>query len=314
MKSVLVKTLVSIAVIIFGFAAIFGLSNFLERNRPPLPADFENSDLAVRGADLKGYAFGFEGLLADWYWMRSLQYIGDKMLKSPDQKISLDDLRGLNARLLYPYLDNATTLDPRFTVAYEYGANVLPAIDAEKAVRLTEKGIENNPHNWRLYHYLGYIQWKLENYETAAETYRRGAAIEDAPVWMKMMSARMKFEGGSRATARSIYAQMFEQAQDENTKESALFRLMELDSLDERDAIRAALRNFQEKTNRCANNWQEILPLLRVVKLPGGQDFRFDKSNNLVDPSGAPYLLDKQSCDVKLDAAKTKIPAETKTN
>jgi hypothetical protein len=95
-------------------------------------------------------------------------------------------------------------------------------------------------------------------------------------------------------------------------RENAELRLAELDSLDERDAIRAALQNYREKTNRCANTLQEILPLLRPVKLPGGQDFRLDKSSNLVDPSGAPYLLDKQTCDVNLDTTKTKIPFEAK--
>ena len=305
------QTFFALAVIVFGSAAIYGLSNYLEKVSPPLPAGFEDSDLSLQGAKLKGYAFGFEGLIADWFWMRSLQYVGDKMLKNRDAKINLDDLSGLNARLLYPYLDNATTLDPRLTVAYEFGANVLPAIDAEKAVRLTEKGIADNPGNWRLYHYLGYIYCKRENYLKAAESYERGSAVEGAPSWMKLMSAQMKSEGGSRETARAIYGQMFEQAQDENPRESALIRLMELDSLDERDAIRAALLNFKEKTNRCPDDLREILPLLRAVKLPGGKDFRLDKSNNLADPSGAPYLLDKQTCDVKLDATKTKLPFET---
>ena len=298
------------AVIILGFAGVFFLSGFLERARPALPENYADEDLALQGARLKGYALGFEGLIADWYWMKSLQYVGDKILNSKEP-ISLDNLNALNPRLLYPYLDNATTLDPHFIEAFSYGAIVLPAIDEEKAIKIAEKGIENNPNEWRLYHHLGYIYWRLKNYEKAAEVYARGAEIQNSPPFMRIMAAQMKKEGGSRETARAIYRQMFEQTNDSQVKETASLRLLELDSLDEREAIQNALNDFQAKNNRCPNHWREILPLLKTVKLPNGNDFRLDKSNNLLDPTNAAYLLKNQNgkCEIGLDLAQTKIPA-----
>jgi len=301
------KTLIAVAVIAVGFAAVFVLSNFLERAKPALPEDYVDRDLALQGAKLKGFSLGLEGLLADWYWMQSLQYIGDKVVASKEH-INLENLNSLNPRLLYPYLDNATDLDPHFMAVYSYGAVVLPAIDAGQAIKIAEKGIKNNPYEWRLYQQLGYIYWRLGNYEKAAEIYTEGSRIAGAPAFMKLMSAKMKSEGGSREIAREVYLQMFEESDDRQAKEVAALRLLELDALDERDAIRAALQNFKEKTGRCAAGLPEILPLLRNVKLPTGKDFRIDKSNNLVDPTGAPYILDKQNCDVKLDVEKTKIP------
>ena len=74
------------AVIIGGFAAVYFLSGFVERARPPLPENYTDQDLALQGSRLKGYALGFEGLIADWYWMQSLQYIGDKILKNKRQE------------------------------------------------------------------------------------------------------------------------------------------------------------------------------------------------------------------------------------
>jgi tetratricopeptide (TPR) repeat protein len=300
------QTFLAFAVIIFGFAAIYGLSNFNERARPALPDGYADEDLSVQGAKLKGFALGAEGLIADWYWMKSLQYMGDK-IHHFEGDINLDNLKPLNPRLLYPYLDNAATLDPQFTSLYEYGANILPAIDTEKAILLTEKGIRENPDNWRLYHYLGYIRWKMHDYEKSAESYERGAAIKGAPNWMKMMSAKMKLDGGSRETSRAIYTQMFSEAQDAQTKESAALRLLQLQSLDERDAIASVLQKFKEKTNRCASDWSEIFPLLRTVKLPDNKNFAIDATNNLVDPSGAPYVLDKQKCAAAL-GVNSKIP------
>ncbi len=303
------QTILIVAVLILGFAAVFALSGFLEKNLPALPEGYEDGDLAVQGANLKGYALGSEGLLADWYWMKSLQYIGDKVIKN-ERPISLDNMRDLNPRLLYPYLDNATTLDPQFTSVYEYGAMVLPAIDNSQAIKLLEKGIHENPNSWRLYHNLGYIYWRMKNYEKASEIYAAGAKIADAPDWMRLMAAKTKFDGGSRETARQIYGQIFDQAEDAQTKENAQLRLWQLDSLDERDAVQKVLSDFKLKNNRCASGWREIIPLLRTVKLSESKDFRTDNAGNLVDPSGVPYVLDKENCTVKLDAAKTKIISE----
>ncbi len=123
-----------------------------------------------------------------------------------------------------------------------------------------------------------------------------------------MMTAKTKTEGGSRETARAIYRQMFDEAGDDQVKKTAELRLLELDSLEERDAITRVLREFQTGNNRCANNWREIVPLLQKVKLPNGKDFRIDNADNLIDPTDAPYVLDRENCAAKLDLAKTKIP------
>ncbi len=80
MKSGSNKNFIALAVIILGFAAIIGLSNFLEKTKPPLPEGYVDLDLAMQVVKLKGFSLGFEGLIADWYWMQSLQYIGNKFL------------------------------------------------------------------------------------------------------------------------------------------------------------------------------------------------------------------------------------------
>jgi tetratricopeptide (TPR) repeat protein len=303
------QTLFSAVAVAALFGLIFVLSNFIANHRPVLSERFADEDLALQGKRLKGYALGFEGLIADWYWMQSLQYIGDKILKT-NGSVNIENLKPLNPRLLYPLLDSATDLDPQFLTVYSYGAVVLPAIDAEQAIRFTEKGIRDNPHEWRLYQHLGYIYWRIGKFDKAFETYSEGAKIAGAPPFFQIMAARMKTEGGSRETSRAMYRQMFDESGDDQTKAVAALRLQQLDSLDERDAIRIVLRQFKEKNNRCANSWSEILPLLRSVKLPNGMDFRLDRSNNLVDPGDVPYVLDKTGCDIKLDAAKTKIPID----
>ncbi len=308
MSQSLTKTLLlPFAIIIASYGAAISLSRSLENEKPQLPAGYEDADMAIKGSKFKGFVLGTEGLIADWYWMRALQYVGNKMESSTVETINLEDLRELNIKLLYPYLDNATDLDPHFLAAYNYGAIVMPAIDPAKAIAIAEKGIANNPTEWRLYQHLGYIYWRLKMYDKAAENYEKGSVIPGVPSFMRLMAASMKNNGGSRDTARSIYRQMLAEG-DDSVKPTAELRLKELDSLDELDAINGVLDNFQIKNNRCANNFVEVTPLLLQVKLPENRSFTVDNNDRLVDPTGAPYLLDKDGCRAKLDPEKTKLP------
>ena len=303
------KTLVLSLLIILGFPAVFGLSRFLEANQTILPPEMMEADLTFRGETLKKTALGFDGLIADYYWMSMLQYVGNKIVNYQGD-IQLDDLRALNPRLLYPMLDTATTLDPDFSAAYAFGSTVLPAVDPEQAIKITQKGIAAQPENWQMYHSLGFIYWRAGKYKEAAETYAEGARKPDAPIWMQQMSARVQAEGGSRQMAREIYTQMFESAQDEQTRELAAKRLLQVESFDERDSIRIQLQSFQEKNNRCPSSWQEIFPLLRTSKLPSGRNLRFAADNSPLDPSNAPYLLVQTNgkCEVELNFQTSKVP------
>ncbi len=297
-------TLIGVAA---AFVLVFVLSNFIDAERPRLPESYEDADLALQGKRLKGWALGAEGLLADWYWMNSLQYVGTKILRGPEGGVNIDDLRPLKPRLLYPLLDNATDLDPHFMAVYSYGASVLPAIDPAQAIALTEKGIANNPQEWKLYQYLGYIHWRLKDYEKAAEAYENGSDLPGATAIMRQMAAVMRTRGGSRDTARQMYEQMLAEAEDQQSRSLAELRLMELDSLDERDAMNEQLKKIADGSGKCPQQLKEIVPFLARVKLPHNKDFRINSDGDLVDPAGEPYRLDREKC-VALLGVNSRIP------
>lgn len=310
MKRGLVQFIPSLVFIAIGFLCVFFLSSYLERNRISMPESYYDENLSIQGKTFKGYALGAEGLLADWYWMQSLQYLGGKFVKSETETINLDDLRPLNPRLLHPYLDNAAELDPKFLPVYTFGATVLPAIDTQKAIELTQKGIAQNPDSWRLYQHLGYIYWKLGDYQKAAETYEKGSQVAGSPLFMRAMVAVVRTEGGSRDTARTVYRQMRDEAQDEQTRNNAEYRLKEIASLDQLEALRAVLKKFKETIGTCPASLRDIVPALRQISLSEESQFRIDAAGNLVDPSEVPYLFDRAACDVKLDPENTKLPIQ----
>ncbi|MBX3283225.1 MAG: hypothetical protein KF756_12180 [Acidobacteria bacterium] len=309
-RSLLKDIVLPAVIVIAGFAVLSPLSDLVASRKPELPENYKDADLSLKGSDLKGYLLGADSLVADWFWMRSLQYIGDKVVNSKED-LQLDDLRNLNPRLLYPMLDSATDLDPHFIAPYAYGAMVLPAIDGEQAIAITKKGIENNPKEWRLYQHLGYIYWRAKLYDQAAAAYEKGSKVEGAAPFMQLMAASMRTEGGSRSTARAIYQEMYVSAPDDSVKKTAESRLQELQWFDERDAIDAKLAEAKAKTAECPPRLADISSALLTVKLPAG-DFAVNARGELVDPTGAPYLLDRAECRVVLDRSKTKLPLETK--
>jgi len=297
----------SVELILVGFIAagllcVVLLTRFMDQHRPLPDQSVQEESLYLNGQTARHISLGFNGLVADWYWMLSLQYVGGKILKRPGN-ISFDNLGSLNLELLAPLLDAATTLDPHFLEPYQYAAIVLPAVNVDEAIRITRKGIEANPSEWRLYQYLGYIYWQKGDYKTASAVYGAGAQNPAAPPWMLAMKARMTAEGGSRETAREIYTRMFSESPDPNVKKMARARLLQLASMDQKDLLAKVLSAYINKTGSCPRNWQAIAPTLSALK------FALDRTGTPMDPAGYPYHLNTEKCSTEQDP-KSDIPAE----
>jgi hypothetical protein len=281
-------------ILIAGLGLSVLLARQIDARRPASDRNAMDESLYVNPTTARRMSLGFNGLVADWYWMRSLQYVGRKIISTPED-VPIDDLSQLELKLLAPLLDAATTLDPHFLDPYEYAAVVLPAIDVQEAIRIANKGIDANPTAWRLYHQLGYIYWQQKDYPAASEIYRRGAQIPGAPSWMQAMTAKMAADGGGRATARELYTHMYEGGTDEKVRDMAHRRLQQLDSLDQRDALRKLLTIYQSRLGQCPADWRDVQPLLRAVRA------RVDDSGAPLDPTGVPYQLLAGKCAVDLD-------------
>jgi hypothetical protein len=279
--------------ILLGLASVFGLSRWLDNHRPRVDTKIEEEQLYLNGTMAKRISLGFNGLAADWYWMRSLQYVGRKVMNVPDN-IPIDNLSDLNLKLLAPLIDTATTLDPQFIEPYQYGAVVLPSINLPEAIRITKKGIEANPSVWRLYQHLGFIYWQHKDFKAAGEAYDTGSKLPGAPPWMVAMKAKMANEGGSRDVAREIYTRMYEQAENEKVKDMARKRLLQLDSMDQRDGLRKVLAAYKTRVGRCPASWKEIEPMMRALRVA------VDSNGAPLDPAGTGYVL-KDGCELDVD-------------
>ncbi len=294
-----------VLIIVVGLAGAAFITRASDALRQDVSAQFSEEPLYLNGTAMKRLTLAFNGIAADWYWMRSLQYVGRKIVSYKDThegNFELSDLSALDLRLLPSLLKVSATLDPQFMDPYYYGAVILPEVNQEEAISFLNQGIAANPEQWRLYQYLGYIYWQRQNYEKASEVYGTGAKLPGAPGWMMAMSARMKAQGGSREAAREMYRHLYEASQDQAVKDMVTKQIMRLDSLDEQDLIRRALTEYAAKSGRCALSWRDLTAALRATQL------RIDLGTGApVDASGVPYRLTKNGCDVELDE-NSKVP------
>jgi tetratricopeptide (TPR) repeat protein len=296
------KNLLPLVILIVALALSMALVRVIDTRTTRAQKQVSDEPLYVSPATAKRLALAFNGLAADWYWMRSLQYVGGKIVSYEDAHPEFFTLADIDLRLLPSLLKTSTALDPQFIAPYEYGALVLPEVSEDEAIALVNSGIANNPSAWRLYQHLGYIYWKRKDYQKASATYAAGGKLPGAPDWMAAMGARMSVEGGSRDAAREMYRHLYESSDDPAIKEMVEKQLIRLDYLDQREAIKNVLNAYQTANGRCASSWREVANQLRAAGLT-----LEPKTGAPLDPSLTPYELIKNGCDVGLDI-NTKVP------
>jgi len=296
-----------LAVIIGGFAGLVPLQMLIDKQTGNRVA--EEALYLPSGNTVKKLSVGFDGLLSDMYWIRSVQYFGAKVVHGG---LATDSNERFD--LLYPMLDITTTLDPQYIVAYQFGGMFVADYGSkENAIKLLERGIQANPSEWRLQQHLGLIYWKEKDYLKASEVFKRGSEVPAAPSFMQAMAAQMLVEGGSRATARQMFLQVYNTTDDKQIKDSMAAKLERIYALDQIDCLGRLVNAYKTRNDHYPS------ALHRNVLLSGlGEDlltqlkscepkleFKLNQQGLLVDPAGFPFAYNNQTGEVALSDSTT---------
>jgi tetratricopeptide (TPR) repeat protein len=225
---------------------------------------------------------GFEGLAADIYWLRTVQYYGGQRLFS----------RKRDFTLLRPLVEITTTLDPRLEIAYRYGAVFLsepPPMGAgrpHEGIEILEKGTRALPESWRLRQHLGFFYFLyLGDARRAAAILEEAAELPGAAFWLRTLAAELLVQGGDRAEARQMWQHLFDQSEEGILRENARWQLATLDSLDRADRIAKAVEEFKRRHGHRPQHLEELRrsgmwrgPLTDLQGVP----FRYDGSSGRV--------------------------------
>lgn len=266
------------------------------RDRTYAASSVDNRILYVRsGAAMRRIGLSYDAILADVYWIRAIQHFGRERLRSTGRQFDL----------LYPLLDLTTSLDPRFNVAYRFGAIFLAephpggAGRPDLAIELLKKGIATNPTKADYYHDIGFIYyWNLHDYPNAAEWFNRGAEQPGAPWWLKTYAAVMLTRGGDRQASRVMWQQLRESAENDWLRSTAELRLLQLDALDQIDWLQRASEAYTARAGRNARSWEELIAAGFVPVVP-------------LDPTGTRYLIEAATGDVGLSPESKLHPLPT---
>jgi tetratricopeptide (TPR) repeat protein len=170
-------------------------------------------------------ALGFDSVLADVYWIRTVQHYG----RDRDRVSAAG-----RYELLGPLIDITTSLDPYFTTAYIFGSLFLAEPfptgpdQLDKAIALLEKGLAAEPSQWQYAQYIGFLHyWHGGDRQEAARQFQRAADIPGSPNWMRPVAANMFIEGGDRQAAR-VMLEALAKSEERWIRELAERKLREL--------------------------------------------------------------------------------------
>ncbi len=294
------KSHLCMAFLLVGLGASVALQRWIDGQRG-VGSAVEDALYISSGTALKRASLGFDGLLADLYWLRTIQYFGGKSQELKGD-LNIGNVQEWNLNLLEPLINITTELDPNYVSAYRFGALFLPDINPDSAVKLAQRAIVDNPTDWRLQQDLGFIFWKLERYSEASEAYFQGSHLPDAPQWMEQMAAIMRANGGDRETAKQMFFRIYETADDPTVKKTSLGRLQTYQAEDEVTFLNRLLNSYREQKNNCPASVSTLMRSLQpnVLQQLKQAKMNFDENLTPLDPHGFAYAFDTNMCAVAL--------------
>jgi hypothetical protein len=253
----------------------------------PAPPETEESLYLRSGVTLRRLTGAYTTLAADLYWIRTIQYYGgtkNRLDQRGSSGLPASASREDTYSLLYPLLDITTTLDPRFNIAYRFGAIYLAepyprgAGRPDLAIDLLEKGLRERPDRWQYMQDIGFVHyWFTHDYAAAAEGFRKAGEMPGAPWWVRSLAATTLARGGDRQSSKAMWEAIRETAEIDWLKHDAERRLLQLEALDTIDALQRAADAYAQRTGQVPDF--DALTRARVLR------------GYPLDPSGTPFEL-----------------------
>jgi hypothetical protein len=150
-----------------------------QTTRSDLGEDFVPLPMAA-----KTLAFGFNALLADYYWLQAIQVVGGAEFVGED-----------TARHLGKLVDVVTTLNPHVDHPYRFAAVWMTQNEdlVREGNRLLERSIQYHPDDWRNQFYLGFNHFfYLAEYPEAAAALEVAMRLPNSPAYLARLVARLK--------------------------------------------------------------------------------------------------------------------------
>jgi hypothetical protein len=234
-------------------------------------------------------SLGFTSVVADYYWVKALQYFTD-----PSQ--SVNDFKNLA-----DFLDLVVGLDPDYQYAYKFAGISVPydagRLNWKNTLRATsflERGVQRFPGDWQLHFLLGYNLLNFHDRPTeAAEHFGIAARLPGAPTYLHAFAARVFSAGGALERAIAFTQETIRTSHDPEIVQMMTKRLNDLLTERELQRIERAAREFHAREGRMPKDLRELLAESRIPPPPRG--FWLDARGVAHSPAGERMVIHKSA-------------------
>ena len=181
------------------------------------PAPFTARGFLPAPSEARMVSLGFDNLLADFYWLSFVQYVGE------NRQDGYTDAE--------KYIDLITGLDPRFVPAYYFASFIIGSEQKHPDIadRIINRGIAANPENWCLPFIAGINQYLYaHNDRLAAKYYRMAAKFPDAPLWLGRQAEILQSNVPSLIKEVNVWDRIYYSSEEMPIKEKARSKLVSL--------------------------------------------------------------------------------------
>ncbi len=239
------------------------------------------------GRALRVASLGFERLIADLFWLRTVYYVGDER----------------SAAAGYPaanrLADLVTDIDPGFDTVYVVMSSAIGGLkgDADGAIRLLEKGLRHVDY-WKLHFLLGFSYFmEKQDYRRAAEQMRL-AAEKGGPPYLPLLSARLYAKAGDPETAIGFIRARLAETEDPEMRRALEKRYWDLWIRRDLERIDAAIQSYREREGRPPKDVNALVRAGLLGRAP-------------IDPRGGAYRIEqgRANTDLPHDSLEPHRPA-----
>ena len=240
------------------------------------------------GTAIRRLSASFSALSADVYWIRTLQHYGSTKRRLAGRLLVPEPppmLAENEYPLLYPLLDITTTLDPRFKIAYRFGAVFLAESyptgpgRPDLAQALLEKAIRAQPDKWEYMQDIGFVHyWYRNDYAAAASWFQKASEVSGSPWWLKSLAATTFAKGGDRQSSRVMWQAILQASEVDWLKQDAKRRLEQFDALDFIELLQARVDAFMKAEGHPPAGWADLIRRGVIQGVP-------------IDPERVPFEL-----------------------
>ncbi|TQF15461.1 pilus assembly protein PilG [Myxococcus llanfairpwllgwyngyllgogerychwyrndrobwllllantysiliogogogochensis] len=240
------------------------LSVALLSGRPPPPLRLDDRPLLPRAGLLKALFKAQLGLVADYFWVMTINRVGAASTVS-------------EYRDIYYYADLTTDLDPRFAKVYTFAGITIPIhlgreqyANVEESSRILRKGIANTPEDKRIHFQLAYnLMFFERRYREAAAIVEELAREPGAPEWYSGLATRLYAQAGEFETSLSLAQMLRDSAEDEETRTYYERRVNEILQEQLLQQLDEALQRHKARTGQLPGSLEALVSSGDLSELPG---------------------------------------------